>query len=927
MNLFQLYLDAAALPDANQQQRFIDALAQKSAQLANKLKALLADSSNTLHLAEDIRHTASRLQQLDISANLTGQRLGYWQLDSIIAHGGMSTVYLASRQDGQFEQQVAIKVLNPLIYPVTADSQAFAEANVAAKLNHPGITKVFDAGITENHGQQAHYIVMEYIDGQPLNRWLENTRPTVKTLVQLFIELCDALHYAHTHQIIHADLKPENILVDEHGKPKLIDFGIARLQLQDEQTPAFVQHYVKALSRHYASPEQLQGESLTTLSDVYSLGKVLQFCCTAFHGVSLQYKELPAIAMKATTEPRFSGITELKQQLVALLAFKPVTSYSTKLGYVFAKFIRRHPARTVLSALLAITLLVTGAVMTHQYQRLKAETFRKQTVLNFIKELFSASNPALLSEKPLTLQQVLQQGSMQIDNLLARDSAARLELKELIGNALISAADFRAAEHLWQQEPLPSSTLTLVAAKSIFHQGRYLEAQQLLQQISSTISTEQWREWQLLNAHLAYAASNYQEAERLYQTVIDQPAKSTSEYRFQAQAFLSIARSYEKLVQFPQALSSLQQAEKLITTKLPNAGMLNIELLNIFGTVYTELNMLSEAKNAYQGAYGLAQKLLGPQHPLTAEAIRNVGLMEEYLENFDAAISAYHQAEQVYIAVYGEEHQHLAYLWNDLGIVYRFNHQHQEAVAVLARAENVLRNLFGDQHADLASILGNKGVAEYYLGNYQRAYNTLKEALHIDLAISGDQHSRTATRYFWLAFVGSKLSPDISNLDAINKAIAIYSELFGPEHLHLLRAYRVKASLELSLQQPELTLNSAQHALSIWTKQPTPLQSEALPLYHLQILAALRMNNSTLALEQLKLIEQNFPTQTANENLLSDILTALTQRQAFVIPESVYKQHAAAEQHRLTQFQQLIDCNTKHNFQFCSEQQPIGSLI
>jgi serine/threonine-protein kinase len=202
---------------------------------------------------------------------LLGQGVGPYRIERRIASGGMGTVYLAVRADGQFTQQVAVKVVKRGMDSEEVLRRFAAERQTLAALDHPNVARLFDAGLTSD---QRPYLVMEYVDGVPIDEYCDSKRLSVKERLRLFRTVCDAVHAAHAALIIHRDLKPTNILVTREGVPKLLDFGIAKL-LTDAPGMNQTLEADRRLTPEYASPEQVSGEHVTTASDVYSLGVVL----------------------------------------------------------------------------------------------------------------------------------------------------------------------------------------------------------------------------------------------------------------------------------------------------------------------------------------------------------------------------------------------------------------------------------------------------------------------------------------------------------------------------------------------------------------------------------------------------------------------------------------------------------------------------
>ncbi len=203
--------------------------------------------------------------------DLVGKTLGNFRIEKRLASGGMGTVYLARRSDGQFEQQVAINVVKRGMDSEEVLRRFRAERQTLAALDHPNIARLLDGGVTPD-GRP--FLVMEYVDGEPIDVYCDQKRLKVNDRLRLFRDVCEGVHHAHKNLVIHRDIKPSNILVTSSGVPKLLDFGIAKV-LSGDPTLGVTAETDRRLTPEYASPEQVEGGTITTASDVYALGVVL----------------------------------------------------------------------------------------------------------------------------------------------------------------------------------------------------------------------------------------------------------------------------------------------------------------------------------------------------------------------------------------------------------------------------------------------------------------------------------------------------------------------------------------------------------------------------------------------------------------------------------------------------------------------------
>ena len=273
--------------------------------------------------------------QSDLAAaglTLLGKRLGSYQIAQLIGVGGMGEVYRGERADGEFRQTVAIKVVRGATDP-SSIARFRAERQMLATLTHPNIARMYDGGTTES-GEP--YLVMEYIQGQRIDEYAKSRNLTATECLRLFQTVCEAVQYAHQHNIIHRDIKPANIMVGDDGAPRLLDFGIAKLlEVPGAELTATATH-ARALTPEYASPEQLMNHPLTPASDVFSLGAILHELLSGvrFRSPSAKAREggrkiapgLARIIARATaSDPadRYASAAELSQAISRALTSAP----------------------------------------------------------------------------------------------------------------------------------------------------------------------------------------------------------------------------------------------------------------------------------------------------------------------------------------------------------------------------------------------------------------------------------------------------------------------------------------------------------------------------------------------------------------------------------------------------------------------------
>lgn len=291
----KLFVEALEL-EPQKLESFLLEMCAEDIQLREEVESLLKAyyrSENFMQksaFASSASKIANQALHKESDLSLVGERLGAYLLLKEIGRGGMATVYLAVRNDGEFERQVAVKIIKRGMDTEEILRRFRQERQILADFNHPNIARLFDGGMTLD-GRP--FFVLEYVEGEPLNKYADSRQLTIKERLKLFRAVCEAVEYAHERHILHRDLKPDNILVTNDGSLKLLDFGIAKLFKRDKtlKTLPPTAFEFRVLTPEYSSPEQLRGLPLTPASDVYSLGILLYVLLTGLHPYEFRTRE------------------------------------------------------------------------------------------------------------------------------------------------------------------------------------------------------------------------------------------------------------------------------------------------------------------------------------------------------------------------------------------------------------------------------------------------------------------------------------------------------------------------------------------------------------------------------------------------------------------------------------------------------------
>ncbi len=384
-------------------------LLQEAESLLAEAEALLTERTDSFE--DCAQNAASTFWQEEPPRG--GERVGAYVIVRELGRGGMGTVFLAERADGQFEKQVAIKILNRVADTAEILRRFRAERQILAKLDHPNIGRLLDAGTT-NDGLP--YFIMDYIVGAPVTRFAAAQGLSTRQRLELFLKICAAVEFAHRNLVVHRDIKPSNILANAEGEPKLLDFGIAKLLAKDEDAAQLTTDGQQHLTPISASPEQAKGDPITVATDIYSLGALLyemlsgqkphRFSTarpTREELVLVVGEQVPpppsAVASDAQTtrllrgdldaivlfamhkEPgmRYATVADLADDIRRHLAGEPVLARQPTLGYRVKCLVKRNASRLAASAAVVIVLAAVLFAFWAWSQQNAREAARMQT--------------------------------------------------------------------------------------------------------------------------------------------------------------------------------------------------------------------------------------------------------------------------------------------------------------------------------------------------------------------------------------------------------------------------------------------------------------------------------------------------------------------------------------------------------------------
>jgi eukaryotic-like serine/threonine-protein kinase len=677
----------------------------------------------------------------------TGQQVGPYLLVRLIGSGGMGRVFLAERRD--VHKTVALKVLDGVVRGSQTRKRFLFERNVLARLDHPNIARFLDAGIRSDG---VPYFAMEYVDGQPIDA--HAAALSIEDRLRLFDGVCAAVAYAHQQLIVHRDLKPSNILVDKHGTVKLLDFGIAKLLEDGDET--LTAHGVRPMTPAYAAPEQMRGEPITPATDVYMLGMLLFELLTGRRPYSVReltasqaerlicevniprpsaliprgrfshaVDDLDAICLKAVEKDparRYPTAADLRADVLRYLSQRPVEAHVPTRLYVARKFITRHRMSVALTT--AATLMVLGgsaaiawqARRAHQ-ERLRAEQAlgESQSVSNFLIGLFEAQHPtSAMGEEPLA--RALIERGLQRAELLSGQPLVQARMLDTIGRVYHGSGDLDRAE-----APLRRALEIRQANLGRWHRDTATSAHNL--------------------AALLYDKGAYEEAARAYDWALDVRRSLGSNdpdlvQTLQSSAILVLRVRRDDRLAEERMREALRIAQNVFGDDDPRVA----SALNSLAAITDFRADFAGSERLLRRALEIQTKRLGRTHPDTLETLSNLGTTLRDKGDLEGAEIAIREALDLELKVYGPRHLEVLGSMINLATVLQGRGRSADAEALARESLTTAESAFGPNHIMVAHLSRHFGRFLAARGAYREAEQMYLRAIDIYRAKFGDSH-------------------------------------------------------------------------------------------------------------------------------------------------------------------------------------------
>jgi serine/threonine-protein kinase len=646
-----------------------------------------------------------------------GDQLGPWRIVSEIGRGGMGAVYLAERADSTYEKKVAIKLLKRGMDTEELVRRFRSERRILALLEHPHIARLLDGGST---GDGRPYLVMEYVEGRPIDAWCVEQSLSIEDRLALFEKVCRAVHFAHRNLVVHRDLKPGNILVVADGEPRLLDFGIAKLLEGDSEPFATVAAFLP-MTPEYASPEQIRGEPMTTATDVYSLGVLLyrllagrspyrpavegraalaEAVCNQEplrpstvvgtrakaaaekaesaeldrHLAKRLRGDLDTIVQKALSkEParRYESAEQLAADVRRHLDGLPVLARPSGVAYRTSKFVGRHKIGVALAA--AALVAIVGAATWALVQRSEAlrekdradeERKRAEWASNFINGVFEVNNPSESRGREVKAIDLLEKARMQLEDSDYQPVQSG-QLHVTLGNVYSSLGEFETAKNLF------------LKALDLYSQVGLSEGPQVLE------------------------------------------------------ATVGLAQAESDLGNDSRAEDLMKQGLSLLKRSKVDENTVNVEALNNYGGLLLHSERHNEAEKYFVRALDIEKQRGRPRSRAVAIALAGLGELRSQQGHLAEAEKFYRQSLVLRRQLYGEPSVEVARTLNSLATVLEKVGKDREAEDFYVSSIAMRKTVFGPSHPKLAPPLSNLARLYETSGQWAKVEKPYREAVAI----------------------------------------------------------------------------------------------------------------------------------------------------------------------------------------------------
>jgi serine/threonine-protein kinase len=790
----ELFHAAADLPEP-ERVRFLDRECDDPEIRSEVLALIKEDARGNSMLDGGLERAAQAALGGEEPASLPDQTFGPYRLLRLLGEGGMGVVYLGRRDD--LDSVAAIKILRDAWLSPARHERFLREQRALAQLSHPFIAQIYDADALADG---TPWFAMEYVEGQNLTAYCAQVKPGLEARLRLFRAICEAVHHAHLHAVIHRDLKPFNILVTADGTPKLLDFGIAK-QMDETQGPADqTRTALRFLTPAYASPEQVRGERVGVFTDVYALGVILYELLAGqppFPAAAHSPAEMERLVVERTPEKpstasrmhspvsagpsswadldvlcltamhkdparRYRSVEALIADVDRFLNGQPLAARPDTAAYRLGKFVRRNRLAVGAAALVAVTLIgLTGfytAGLARARNEALAEAARTQRVMKFLVNLFEGGDSQAGPANDLRVVTLVGRGVEQARGF-AQDPESQAELYRTLGDVQRKLGNLDKADEL------------LRAA---------LESRRARLGGQNALVAESMVDLALLRSEQA----RLDEAEKLARDALDMSRRvHPAGHPAVAKAMEALGAVQEDRGTYDDAIRTLEEAVRLRTLAGGAPADLAGALLQL-ANVHFYAGHYAEAEALNRRVLAMHREIYGPQHPLVAGDLANLGAIQQDTGHYEEAEKYHRQALEITEAFYGADHPKTASSLTLVGRALVFQKRLQEAEALLGRALSIRERVYGPDHPQVASSVNELGNIAIARGQYGQAEARFRRIVAIYRKAYSGKHYLIGIGLANLASVYMNRKDFARAEPLFREALAMYATTLPPGHIN-----------------------------------------------------------------------------------------------------------------------------------------------
>ena len=714
-----------------------------------------------------------------------GQRIGAYEVIRPIGRGGMGEVYLAVRADDEYHQEVAIKIVRGGLDSPEILKRFLAERQILANLGHANIARLLDGGTTE--GGSA-YVVMEYVDGEPIDRFCDRMRLDTRSRLNLFRQVCSAVQHAHRNLVVHRDIKPGNILVTPDGIPKLLDFGIAKILDPGgaDGGPALTRTAIRLLTPEYASPEQVKGEAITTATDVYSLGVLLFHLLTGrlpYRITSDKQADLEQAICDTAPERPSTAVTREPDRLA--MEVEPSSAEAADRSEV-SEARRTSPeglSRQLRGDLDNIVLMALRKEPERRYA--SADQF-SEDIQRFLNGL-----PVMARQDSWGYRTAKFVGR----NRLGVVAAAGVVLLLAGVSVTMTIQSFRIARE--RDRALVAEARAKSQAATTEQVSRFMV------DLFGGVDPEEARGREITAREILDRG-----AERIRRELNEQP-----EVRARLQG--TMGEVYGNIGLYDEATPLLEESLRQLVELHGEESLEAADARARLASLLQTRGAYDEADEQLTRVLEIRRELLAPDHPDLAKSLDRIGLLRRLQGRYEEAETAIREALDGARASGESEHkdERIALYTNHLGLVLKDRGDSAEAEVAFREALALQIEVLGEDHPQVGSTLGNLGDLLARMSRFDEAEQLLQKGLDLHRRLYGDEHVVVATQINNLASFYKEMG-DLETAEARQReALAIYRKNLGENHYYVAMSYNNLANI---LQdEGELDAAEAMHRKSL----------------------------------------------------------------------------------------------------------------